>query len=96
MQSLDPSTDVVCDMMCGIGPFAVPAARRGCAVLANDLNPDSYRWLLENVRRNKVSDRVRCYNMDGRAFVRMLVAEHFAPGAAWSTIMLEETNYRVK
>lgn len=46
---------VVADVMAGIGPFAVPAARlRACAVHANDLNPDSFRWLQENVRINKV------------------------------------------
>ena len=30
------------------GPFAVPAALRGCSVYANDLNPSSHKWLLEN------------------------------------------------
>ena len=42
------------DMFCGIGPFAIPAARRGCTVYANDLNPDSYKYLVENARLNKV------------------------------------------
>lgn len=36
---------VIIDVMAGIGPFAVPAAKAGCRVLANDLNPDSFRWL---------------------------------------------------
>lgn len=36
---------VVIDIMAGIGPFAVPAAKAKCRVLANDLNPDSFKWL---------------------------------------------------
>lgn len=66
---IDPS-HVVVDAMCGIGPFAVPAAKQGCRVFANDLNPASYEWLLENCRINKVQDKVCCYNEDARAFLR--------------------------
>jgi tRNA (guanine37-N1)-methyltransferase len=66
--------DVVCDMFCGIGPFVVPAASRGCAVYANDLNPASVRWLRKNVAVNKVGQRVRLSNMCGREFLRRLVA----------------------
>ncbi|XP_064179901.1 tRNA (guanine(37)-N1)-methyltransferase isoform X1 [Anguilla rostrata] len=62
--------DTVLDVFAGVGPFAVPAARRGCAVLANDLNPESHRWLLHNCKLNKVDGKVRAFNMDGRAFVR--------------------------
>ena len=47
--------DVVVDVMAGIGPFAIPAAKQhGCTVLANDLNPDSYAYLVENIKLNKV------------------------------------------
>ena len=42
------------DMFCGIGPFAIPSAMRGCTVHANDLNPRSYHYLRENVVLNKV------------------------------------------
>ena len=41
-------------MMCGIGPFALPAAKhRGCLVYANDLNPRSYHWLTVNIKKGK-------------------------------------------
>ena len=60
--------------MCGIGPFAVPAAKRGCRVFANDLNPESYRWLVENCRINKVQNEVHCFNEDARAFLRRAAA----------------------
>ena len=63
---------VVVDAMAGVGPFAIPAAKfvEGCTVYANDLNPESFRWLAENARRNKVADRVRASCCDARAFIR--------------------------
>lgn len=45
--------EVVCDVMAGIGPFAVPAGRKGVFVYANDMNPESYRYLNEAIKRNK-------------------------------------------
>ncbi|RHY14626.1 hypothetical protein DYB25_002187 [Aphanomyces astaci] len=78
VRSIDP-TDIVCDMMCGIGPFAIPLAKRGCIVYANDLNPHSFAALNVNRQKNKVDGRVRSFNMDGRAFVAHLLASkiHF-------------------
>lgn len=46
--------DVVADAFAGVGPFALPAAKKGCGVLANDLNPESYKWLSRNIENNKV------------------------------------------
>jgi len=48
------ATDAVCDVMAGVGPFAMPAAKKGCMVYANDLNPISYKYMLENKGLNKV------------------------------------------
>lgn len=63
---------VVVDAMAGVGPFAVPAAKfvDGCTIFANDLNPESFRWLRENARRNKVADKIRTSCCDARAFIR--------------------------
>ncbi|KAH7932835.1 hypothetical protein HPB49_003342 [Dermacentor silvarum] len=67
--------DVLYDVFAGVGPFAIPAARKGCTVIANDLNPHSYTWLNHNVTLNKVSDRVTTYNMDGREFIQKVMGE---------------------
>ncbi|XP_029316027.1 tRNA (guanine(37)-N(1))-methyltransferase [Cottoperca gobio] len=62
--------DTVFDVFAGVGPFAVPAARSGANVLANDLNPESHRWLQHNCKLNKVEKKVRTFNLDGRAFIQ--------------------------
>jgi len=67
--------DVVVDAMAGIGPFAIPAAKGGSVVHANDLNPDSYKWLVTNTEINKV--KVHCYNQDGRIFMKNAVKGKF-------------------
>jgi tRNA (guanine37-N1)-methyltransferase len=61
--------DAVCDVMAGVGPFAIPAGRRRVFVWANDLNPDSYASLEDAVKRNKVSSYVQPFNTDGRCFI---------------------------
>lgn len=62
--------ETVCDVMAGVGPFAVPAGKRRVFVHANDLNPDSFAGLEDAIRRNKVGDFVSAYCDDGRAFIR--------------------------
>ncbi|XP_055012027.1 tRNA (guanine(37)-N1)-methyltransferase isoform X1 [Boleophthalmus pectinirostris] len=69
VQQVKPG-DTVFDVFAGVGPFAIPAARCGANVLANDLNPESYRWLEHNCKLNKVENRVRTFNLDGRAFIQ--------------------------
>ncbi|KAJ7293053.1 Met-10+ like-protein-domain-containing protein [Mycena rebaudengoi] len=75
--------DVVADVFAGVGPFAVPAAKKGCAVLANDLNPQSAKYLSSNVEDNRVADVVRVTCEDGRLFIRQvanrLLADPFPP-----------------
>lgn len=72
VELFDPG-DVVCDMFAGVGPFAIPAAKRGCIVYANDLNPASYEALLKNSKLNHVENKVHAFNMDGREFMRKMI-----------------------
>ncbi|KAK3210779.1 hypothetical protein Dsin_015485 [Dipteronia sinensis] len=66
--------EIICDLFAGIGPFAIPAAQKGCVVFANDLNPDSIHYLKINAKVNKVDDSVCAYNMDARKFISQLMA----------------------
>lgn len=61
--------EAVCDVMAGIGPFAVPAGKKNIFVWANDLNPESYACMVDAVKRNKVQDYVRPFNEDGKTFI---------------------------
>jgi tRNA wybutosine-synthesizing protein 2 len=56
----------VLDMFAGIGYFTLPMARAGATVTAVERNPDSFRYLIENVRLNEVDDRVHPYRADCR------------------------------
>ena len=72
------SDDVIADGFAGVGPFAIPAAKKGClGVFANDLNPASASALRNNVKLNKVDKTVRCENMDGGAFFRQAVVDAY-------------------
>lgn len=62
--------EAVCDVMAGVGPFAVPAGKRKVFVRANDLNPDAYASLQDAIKRNKVGDFVAASCEDGRDFIR--------------------------
>ncbi|KAM5536047.1 hypothetical protein V8D89_010305 [Ganoderma adspersum] len=62
--------DLVADVFAGVGPFAIPAAKKGCAVLANDLNPSSHKYLTLNIAENRVGTLVKPFCEDGREFIR--------------------------
>jgi tRNA wybutosine-synthesizing protein 2 len=56
----------VLDMFAGIGYFTLPMARAGATVTAVERNPPTFQYLVENVVRNGVSDRVKTYRADCR------------------------------
>lgn len=67
--------DVLYDVFAGVGPFAVPCAKRRVTVLANDLNAEAARYLQHNAQLNKVSEHLRVFNKDGAQFLREDVKE---------------------
>ncbi|KAJ2956762.1 hypothetical protein NQZ79_g7433 [Umbelopsis isabellina] len=80
--------DYVCDVFAGVGPFALPAAKKGANVYANDLNPVSYKWMVENIKLNKIKNNFRPYNMDGRDFIKQAVNDldqALNTGDTWKT-----------
>jgi len=54
----------VFDMFAGVGPFAIPIAKRGATVVGTDINETAIDYLRENAARNGVSDRVTAIHGD--------------------------------
>ena len=68
--------EVLCDAFCGVGPLALRACKKGVKVYANDLNPDAYTYLNNNIKLNKLNKDnflIKTYNMDAREFIKSLV-----------------------
>lgn len=81
------------DACAGVGPFSVPSARI-CKVLANDLNPDSYKWLCENaLQSKKIKSNITCYNKDARDFIKTEVRD--ALEAVWTGKMKDIDNIHI-
>ncbi|KAI8308768.1 tRNA (guanine(37)-N1)-methyltransferase [Colletotrichum sp. SAR11_59] len=88
--------EVVADVMAGIGPFAVPAGKKGVFVFANDMNPESFKYLTAAVEKNKVSQYVRPYNMDGRKFIQEAVHEVYAASTRGDAAIIKPKQSRSK
>jgi tRNA (guanine37-N1)-methyltransferase len=54
------------DMFAGVGPFAIPFAKRGAEVVGTDLNETAIEYLRENAARNGVEDRITAIHGDVR------------------------------
>jgi tRNA (guanine37-N1)-methyltransferase len=70
------SEDVVLDLCCGVGPIALPAARKTKAAFANDLNPDAVAFLRKNDARHFKATGVKLAgitNMNARDCVAAMV-----------------------
>lgn len=85
--------DVLYDVFAGVGPFSVPVAKRKAYVLANDLNPSSFKWLQHNVKKNKVSNFMQTFNKDGRDFILTDVKTDLIN--RWSTTTPNNKSYKI-
>jgi len=65
------------DMFAGVGPFVIPAAKRGAEAVGVDLNERAIEYLRENAERNGVCERVTAIAGD----VRDAVSGSSRPGA---------------
>jgi tRNA wybutosine-synthesizing protein 2 len=54
----------VFDTFAGVGYFALPMARAGADVVAAEIDPDTYRYLVENAVLNDVQSRLRAVRAD--------------------------------
>ncbi|QSG09546.1 class I SAM-dependent methyltransferase [Halapricum desulfuricans] len=60
------SGERVFDMFAGVGPFVIPAARRGATAVGVDINETAIEYLRANAERNGVADRVTAIAGDAR------------------------------
>ncbi|KAK6183469.1 hypothetical protein SNE40_010945 [Patella caerulea] len=67
--------DVLYDVFAGVGPFSILATKKGIEVIANDLNPESFKSLVKNIKLNKIKTELKTFNMDGREFITTVIKE---------------------
>lgn len=65
--------EAVADVMAGVGPFAIPAAKSRVLVWANDFNPDAFESLEKNIKINKVHRVVQPFMLEASEFIRTSV-----------------------
>ncbi len=64
------NNEIVFDLFAGVGPYAIPAAKRAKKVIAIDTNPYAIKYLKENAELNKVEDKIKAYVGDCRKIVK--------------------------
>lgn len=57
--------ELVLDMFAGVGPFAIPIAKRALYTIAVDKNPDAIEYLRKNIALNRAT-RIEAVNLDAR------------------------------
>jgi tRNA (guanine37-N1)-methyltransferase len=75
--SLVQEGETVVDMFTGVGPFAVLIAKKhsDVKVYAIDVNPDAVEYLRENVRANRIEDKVSPILGDAKEVIKERLSE---------------------
>ena len=72
--NLISKNNILLDAFCGVGPLSLRACKKGIKVFSNDLNPDCYKYLNDNIKYNKIKkDLIKTYNMDAREFIKIFI-----------------------
>lgn len=60
---------------CGVGPFAIPAAKAAASVVAVEMNSAACELFRDNCRLNKVEDKIHIINADAGSIANILKTE---------------------
>lgn len=82
MSHLDCRGETVVDMFAGIGYFALPVAKNARArkVIACEINPAAYHYLVENIALNRVQDVIEPVLGDNRDLPGEMIADRILMG----------------
>ena len=59
------ANEIIVDLFAGIGPFSIQIAKNHDTIIhAFDINPDAYKYIIENIKLNKIKDKVIPHNLD--------------------------------
>jgi len=70
--------EIVYDLFCGVGPYAIPIAKKCKKVVANDINEHAIHYLKENLKLNKIKN-ISVYNENANEFTKELVKKEGKP-----------------
>lgn len=87
MGELQCKGETIVDMFAGIGYFALPIAvhAKPRKIIACEINPTAYHYLIENVRLNRVESIINTYLGDNRDFPGDQIADRIIMGYIGTT-----------